>query len=121
MDGQDFTDIETYGLEQWLGELAQALREETYQPDPICRVYVPKANGKRRPLGISTIKDRVCVTAALLVLEPIFEADLPDEMYAYPKRGAQQAIIDVGEPPGLIRSPTRPRTAGTRSHALTCH
>lgn len=98
VDGQDFTDIEAYGLEQWLGELAQALREETYQPDPIRRVYIPKANGKRRPLGISTIKDRVCMTAAMLVLEPIFEADLPDEMYAYrPRRNAQQAIIDVEE------------------------
>ena len=93
VDGQDFADIEAYGLERWLEELAQALREETYKPDAIRRVYIPKANGKLRPLGISTLKDRVAMTAAMLVVEPIFEADLPDEMYAYrPQRNAQQAV-----------------------------
>jgi group II intron reverse transcriptase/maturase len=98
VDGQDFADIEAYGLERWLGELADALREETYQPDAIRRVYIPKANGKLRPLGISTLRDRVAMTAAMLVLEPIFEADLPDEMYAYrPRRNAQQAVVDVEE------------------------
>jgi len=55
IDGQDFVDIEKYGVERWLGELALALREETYRPDPIRRVYIPKANGKLRPLGISTM------------------------------------------------------------------
>ena len=54
VDGQDFADIEAYGVERWLGELALALREESYQPDPIRRVFIPKANGKLRPLGIST-------------------------------------------------------------------
>ena len=53
IDGQDFADIETYGVELWLGELALALRQETYRPDPIRRVYIPKANGKLRPLSIS--------------------------------------------------------------------
>ena len=96
VDGQDFTDIETYGVERWLGELALALREESYQPAPIRRVFIPKANGKLRPLGISTVRDRVCMTAAMLVLEPIFEADLPPEQYAYrPGRNAQQAVIEV--------------------------
>ena len=98
VDGQDFADIEAYGVERWLGELALALRNETYQPDPIRRVFIPKANGKLRPLGISTVRDRVCMTAATLVLEPIFEADLPPELYAYRAgRNAQQAVIEVTE------------------------
>ena len=83
VDGQDFGDIEAYGVERWLAELALALREKTYRPEPIRRVHIPKANGKLRPLGISTVRDRVCMTAAMLVLEPIFEADLPPEIYAY--------------------------------------
>ncbi len=92
VDGQDFADIEAYGVERWLGELALALREESYQPDPIRRVFIPKANGKLRPL----VRDRVCMTAAMLVLEPIFEADLPPEQYAYrPGRNAQQAVAEV--------------------------
>jgi len=98
VDGQDFADVEVYGLEQWLGELALALRQETYQPDPIRRVFIPKANGKLRPLGISTLRDRVCMTAAVLVLDPIFEADLPSEQYAYRSgRNAQQAVVEVQE------------------------
>jgi len=98
VDGQDFADVEKYGVERWLGELALALREETYRPDPIRRVYIPKANGKLRPLGISTLRDRVCMTAAMLVLDPIFEADLPPEQYAYRQgRNAQQAVCEVEE------------------------
>ena len=96
VDGKDFADIEAYGVQRWLGELALALGEETYRPAPIRRVFIPKANGKLRPLGISTLRDRVCMTAAMLVLEPIFEADLPPEQYAYrPGRNAQQAAMDV--------------------------
>jgi RNA-directed DNA polymerase len=98
VDGQDFADIEAYGVERWLAELAIALREEAYRPGPIRRVFIPKANGKLRPLGISTVRDRVCMTAAMLVLDPIFEADLPSELYAYRAgRNAQQAVIEVEE------------------------
>jgi RNA-directed DNA polymerase len=98
VDGQEFAEVEAYGVERWLGELVLALREETYRPEPIRRVFIPKANGKLRPLGISTLRDRVCMTAATLVLEPIFEADLPPEQYAYrPGRNAQQAAIEVEE------------------------
>ena len=98
VDGQDFADVEAYGIERWLGELALALKEETYRPEPIRRVFIPKANGKLRPLGISTLRDRVCMTAAMLVLDPIFDADLPPEQYAYRAgRNAQQAVIDVEE------------------------
>jgi group II intron reverse transcriptase/maturase len=98
VDGQDFEDVEKYGVLRWLGELALALKTEKYQPEPIRRVFIPKANGKLRPLGISTLRDRVCMTAAMLVLEPIFEADLPDEQYAYRAgRNAQQAVKLVEE------------------------
>jgi hypothetical protein len=56
VDGQEFADVEAYGVQRWLGELALALREETYRPEPIRRVFIPKANGKLRPLGISTLR-----------------------------------------------------------------
>jgi hypothetical protein len=95
IDGQDFADIEAYGVERWLAELALVLRQETYRPEPIRRVFIPKANGKLRPLGISTVRDRVCMTATMLVLEPIFEADLPPEIYAY-RAGALQFAQILG-------------------------
>lgn len=96
VDAQSFEDIETYGVERWLGELAQELRNKTYQPQAVRRVWIPKEDGKRRPLGIPTIRDRVVQTAAVIVLEPIFEADLQPEQYAYrPKRSALDAVCRV--------------------------
>ena len=96
VDGQTFADIEKYGLDRWLGELAEELRVKTYRPDPVRRVWIPKPDGKQRPLGIPTIRDRVAQTAAMLVIEPIFEADLQPEQYAYrPDRSALDAVGHV--------------------------
>src|SRR3984885_15091212 len=95
-DNQTFENIEAYGKERWLDELAQELKSRTYQPLPVRRVYIPKPDGKQRPLGIPTIRDRVVQTSAMLVLEPIFEADLPKEQYAYrADRSALDAVQHV--------------------------
>jgi RNA-directed DNA polymerase len=96
VDNQSFEDIEAYGVERWLGELAQELKSRTYRPLPVRRVYIPKPAGGQRPLGIPAIRDRVAQMAAVLVLEPIFEADLQPEQYAYrPDRGALDAVRQV--------------------------
>jgi len=96
VDGQTFPDIEKYGVSSWLGELAKELKDKTYRPNAVRRVWIPKPDGKKRPLGIPTIKDRVAQTAAMLVLEPIFEADLQPEQYAYrTNRSALDAVYHV--------------------------
>jgi RNA-directed DNA polymerase len=98
IDGQTFADIEAQGLAGWLDALAKDLREGTYQPAPIRRVFIPKPDGKQRPLGIGTIRDRVAQMAVVLVLEAIFEADLQPEQYAYrPNRDAHDALRRVHE------------------------
>ena len=94
VDGETFADIEAVGVERWIGELARELRDGTYEPKPVRQVLIPKKQpGKFRPLGIPCIRDRVAQTSALLVLEPIFEADLQPEQYAYrPGRSAHDAV-----------------------------
>ena len=83
VDGVTFEDVRAYGVEKWLGELAQTLKDGSYKAKPMRRVWIPKPNGKLRPLGISCLADRVCMMAAVLILEPIIEADLQPEQYAY--------------------------------------
>ncbi|MCG8433182.1 MAG: group II intron reverse transcriptase/maturase, partial [Gammaproteobacteria bacterium] len=96
VDGQTFEQIEAHGRETWLGELAESLRKKTYEAVPVRRVYIPKENGKQRPLGIPTICDRVVQTAVVLILESIFESDLQPEQYAYRRnRSAQDAVVHV--------------------------
>ena len=98
VDGQTFDDIEHYGRMTWLRELAEELKTKRYRPEAVRRVKIPKPGqkGRYRPLGIPTIKDRVVMTAALLILEPIFEADLQPEQYAYrPERSALDAVRHV--------------------------
>jgi RNA-directed DNA polymerase len=96
VDEQTFEQIESEGLKEWLYGIGKDLRAKTYQPQPVRRVMIPKPGGGERPLGIPTIRDRVVQTAAKLILEPIFEADLDPDAYGYrPKRSAQDAIRKV--------------------------
>jgi RNA-directed DNA polymerase len=102
VDHQTFEDIEAYGLDRWLDELATELKDRTYQSRPVRRVYIPKPDGKQRPLGIATIRDRVVQMAVVLVLEPIFEADLEPEQYAY--RANRSALDAVRAVHGLLNA-----------------
>jgi RNA-directed DNA polymerase len=98
VDDVTFKQIEEYGEERWLDELAETLRQQTYRPRPLLRVNIPKEGqpGKTRPLGIPCIGDRVVQMAAVLVLGPIFEADLEPEQYAYrSERSAKDAVRQV--------------------------
>ena len=98
VDGESFVETESKGWQEWLTRIQEELRSQTYQPQPVRRVMIPKPGGGERPLGIPTIRDRVVQTAAKLVIEPIFEADLEPNAYGYrPKRSAQNAIREVHE------------------------
>jgi len=96
VDGVTFAEIEAAGLEEWLGGLRKDVVAKTYRPEPVRRVMIPKPGGGERPLGIPTIRDRVVQSAAKLVLEPIFEADLDPAAYGYrPGRSGADAIKEV--------------------------
>jgi RNA-directed DNA polymerase len=98
VDGVTFASIEDAGVDGFLERIRNELEQETYRPEMVRRVYIPKANGKMRPLGIPTIKDRVVQTACKLVIEPIFEADFQDESYGFrPRRSAGQAVATIRE------------------------
>ena len=98
VDGMTFKHVELEGVDEWLSGIREELRTKAYRPQPVLRVMIPKPGGGWRPLGIPTIRDRVIQTAAKLVLEPIFEADLEPNAYGYrPKRSALDAIRMVHE------------------------
>jgi RNA-directed DNA polymerase len=96
VDGESFGDIESQGVKEWLDGLRKDLHDKTYKPQPVMRVMIEKPDGGERPLGIPTIRDRVAQTAAKLILEAIFEADLEPNAYGYrPGRSAKDAIQEV--------------------------
>ena len=97
IDGMSFEDIEQkIGVNKFISELAQDLKDKTYQPSPVRRVMIPKADGSQRPLGIPTIRDRVAQMAVKLVIEPIFEADFCPNSYGFrPKKSAHDAVDEI--------------------------
>ncbi|HQW57117.1 MAG TPA: group II intron reverse transcriptase/maturase [Saprospiraceae bacterium] len=98
IDGENFTDIERNGLEDYLKSLGEELRKRTYQPQAVKRVWIDKANGGKRPLGIPTIKDRIVQATCKMLIEPIYEADFEDSSYGFrPKRSSKDAMKAIKE------------------------
>ena len=99
VDGINFEDIEQkIGIDKFLSELAQDLKDKTYHPSPVRRVMIPKTDGSQRPLGIPTIRDRVTQMAVKLIIEPIFEADFCPNSYGFrPKKSAHDAVDEIAE------------------------
>lgn len=96
VDGITFEDIKNRGEHAFLLEIQEMLENKTYKPEPVLRIYIPKSNGKLRPLGIPTIKDRIVQMAMVLILEPIFEQDFLDCSYGFrPERSAHDAVKDI--------------------------
>ena len=98
IDGQNFNDIEQYGREKFLYELGEDLRKRTYKPQAVKRVWIEKANGGKRPLGIPTIRDRVAQMVCKMIIEPIFEADFEESSYGFrPERSSKDAMKAIKE------------------------
>jgi RNA-directed DNA polymerase len=98
VDGMTIEKVEAYGLDGYLKELGEELRKQTYKPQAVKRVMIPKANGGQRPLGIPTVKDRIAQTVCKMILEPIFEADFEDSSYGFrPERSSKDAITAIKE------------------------
>ena len=98
LDGKTIQDIEEHGVEEFLKKIQEDLKAGEYWPTPVRRHYIPKPDGKRRPLGIPTVRDRVVQAAAKIVIEPIFEADFEECSYGFrPGRNAQQALEAIRE------------------------
>ena len=96
VDGERIEDIESQGCSEYLAELGKELQARQYCPLPVKRVYIPKANGKKRPLGIPTIRDRIVQTAFLMILEPILEADFTEGSHGFrPNKSAHGAIREI--------------------------
>ncbi len=96
IDNVSFQEVEAYGVDKYISEIVKELELRTYKPQAVLRVNIPKANGKTRPLGIPTIKDRLVQMAVKLVIEPIFEADFEATSYGFrPRRSAGQAIKEI--------------------------
>lgn len=93
VDRQTIEDVQYYGVERMIAEIQETLKEGTYKPAPVRRVYIPKSDGKERPLGIPTVKDRIVQTATKMVIEPIFEADFKECSFGFrPDRNQHQAL-----------------------------
>ncbi|WZL81284.1 reverse transcriptase domain-containing protein [Vallitaleaceae bacterium 9-2] len=104
IDEQTIEEVEVYGVDKMVEEIQDELKTNSYNPPPVRRVYIPKADGNKRPLGIPTVKDRIVQSAMKLVIEPIFEADFKDCSYGFrPKRNQHQALEVIRKSVGRKR------------------